>query len=192
MAAAERLFAQRGYAGTSIHALAKAARVSKASVFHHFRSKEALYLEVISAAAREFREQLDAMPRGNAVSREHIEAFVVRQLEHMLRRSRVTRLVLREVTEGGAHQSRRLTKGGLGVNFTLLVELLRGAQAAGMVHPNVDCTVAACLLTGANIFFFQALPLLTHLPAIGFKDDAGAYARQVTHQILNGILVRRK
>lgn len=74
----------------------------------------------------------------------------------------------------------------------MLVELLCRAQAAGIVHPNVDCTAAACLLTGANIFFFQARPLLTHLPAIDFKDDAGAYARQVTHQILNGILVRRK
>jgi len=40
--AAGRLFAQHGYAGTSMAEVAEAAGVSKATVFHHFPSKRAL------------------------------------------------------------------------------------------------------------------------------------------------------
>lgn len=41
------LFRQRGYSGVSIAGIAMAAEVSKATVLHHFGSKEALYAEIM-------------------------------------------------------------------------------------------------------------------------------------------------
>jgi TetR/AcrR family transcriptional regulator len=56
--AAQRLFARRGYAGTSMADIAAAAGVSKATVFHHYRSKRQLYEALIGEALLGFREQL--------------------------------------------------------------------------------------------------------------------------------------
>ena len=56
--AARRLFASRGYAGTSMAEIAAAAGVSKATVFHHYRSKRALYEALLGDAFAGFREQL--------------------------------------------------------------------------------------------------------------------------------------
>ncbi len=50
---AERLFAELGYDGTSLRALAADAAVNLAAVNYHFETKEALYAE---AFARRFRE----------------------------------------------------------------------------------------------------------------------------------------
>jgi AcrR family transcriptional regulator len=41
------LFAERGYAATSLRDIAEAAEISKAGVLHHFGSKEAIYSEVL-------------------------------------------------------------------------------------------------------------------------------------------------
>jgi len=56
--AARRLFGNQGYAGTSMAEIAAAAGVSKATVFHHYRSKRALYEALVGDALAGFREQL--------------------------------------------------------------------------------------------------------------------------------------
>ena len=45
--AAEKLFRKRGYAGTSVDQIAKAARLTKGSIYFHFDSKKDLFFEVI-------------------------------------------------------------------------------------------------------------------------------------------------
>src|SRR5215216_3708871 len=59
---AARLFAERGYRGTSLGDLAKALGMQKASLYHHISSKEDLLWEVASAGAAAFHEALDALP----------------------------------------------------------------------------------------------------------------------------------
>ncbi|HET8706129.1 MAG TPA: helix-turn-helix domain-containing protein, partial [Pseudomonadales bacterium] len=47
LAAAEELFAFRGYKAASLNEVAKLAGMSKANIFHHFGSKQELYLAVL-------------------------------------------------------------------------------------------------------------------------------------------------
>lgn len=48
--AATRLFAERGFDATSVEAVLDAAGVSRGSLYHHFKSKEALFEAVLDAA----------------------------------------------------------------------------------------------------------------------------------------------
>lgn len=45
--AAEKLFRRKGYEGTSVDQIARAARLTKGAVYFHFGSKEELFIEVI-------------------------------------------------------------------------------------------------------------------------------------------------
>jgi AcrR family transcriptional regulator len=53
VAAARSSFGSRGYAGTSVDAIATAARVTKGAVYHHFAGKEALFRAVHAEVERE-------------------------------------------------------------------------------------------------------------------------------------------
>jgi AcrR family transcriptional regulator len=59
---AARLFAQKGYHGTSIGDLAEAMGVQKGSLYAHIRSKQDLLYETMAEGARAFHGGLDAIP----------------------------------------------------------------------------------------------------------------------------------
>jgi AcrR family transcriptional regulator len=59
---AARLFAERGYHGTSIGDLAEALGIRKASIYSHIEGKEDLLSEIALAGARAFHLALDALP----------------------------------------------------------------------------------------------------------------------------------
>ncbi len=58
--AATRLFAERGYAAARAEDVARAAGIAKGSVFQHFGSKEALFLEAYKRAMASFSAYLSA------------------------------------------------------------------------------------------------------------------------------------
>ena len=53
LASARALFAERGFEGTSIDDIALAAGVAKGAVYHHYPSKEAVFVEVLDAVHRD-------------------------------------------------------------------------------------------------------------------------------------------
>ena len=59
---AARLFAERGYHGTSIGDLAQAMGVQKGSLYAHISSKQDLLYETMAEGARAFHAGLDAIP----------------------------------------------------------------------------------------------------------------------------------
>jgi TetR/AcrR family transcriptional regulator, cholesterol catabolism regulator len=62
--AAARLFADRGYHGTSLADLAEALGIQKASLYHHIEAKEELLWEIARAGAAAFGAALDGVPEG--------------------------------------------------------------------------------------------------------------------------------
>jgi AcrR family transcriptional regulator len=59
---AARLFAEKGYHGTSIGEIAEALGVQKGSLYAHIRSKQDLLYETMLEGARAFHAGLDAIP----------------------------------------------------------------------------------------------------------------------------------
>jgi AcrR family transcriptional regulator len=90
---AERLFAERGYDGTSIRAIVAKARVNQAAINYHFNGKDGLYREVLLGAFHGLTEHQLAragetreMPREQALA-----AFIQRQLRPLLARDEASR-----------------------------------------------------------------------------------------------------
>ena len=93
MKAAERLFAERGYEGTSIRAIVAKARVNQAAINYHFAGKDGLYREVLRAAFRALTErQLVHAAQENAMSREEaLGEFIRGQLRPLMARDELSR-----------------------------------------------------------------------------------------------------
>jgi AcrR family transcriptional regulator len=93
MKAAERLFAERGYDGTSIRLIVAKARVNQAAINYHFDGKDGLYREVLRVAFRGMTEdQLAHAQEMKSMSREEaLEAFIRRQLRPLMSRDESSR-----------------------------------------------------------------------------------------------------
>src|SRR3989304_2945717 len=62
LAAARHLFAERGFAGTSMREIAEAAGVSKAAIYHHFRDKRRLYRELLDEGINTLTAAMRRLP----------------------------------------------------------------------------------------------------------------------------------
>ena len=93
MRAAERLFAESGYDGTSIRAIVAKAKVNQAAINYHFDGKDGLYREVLRVAFRALTEhQLEHAEELKSMSREEaLSQFVRRQLQPLLGRDEYSR-----------------------------------------------------------------------------------------------------
>jgi AcrR family transcriptional regulator len=93
MKAAERLFAESGYDGTSIRAIVAKAKVNQAAINYHFDGKDGLYREVLRNAFRGLTEnQLSHADELKSMSpAEALSQFVRRQLQPLLGRDEYSR-----------------------------------------------------------------------------------------------------
>ena len=65
LGAALAVFGEHGYHSSSIDDIARAAGISKALIYEHFESKEALHLSLLESHARELFERLAASAGGD-------------------------------------------------------------------------------------------------------------------------------
>jgi AcrR family transcriptional regulator len=99
-----RLFAERGFEGTSIEEIAARAEVSKPVVYEHFGGKEGLYAVVVD---REVRQLLDSMR--NALTGGHprdlIEQAALTLLDYIENSSDGFRILVRDSPVGSSSGS---------------------------------------------------------------------------------------
>ncbi len=102
---AEALFAERGFAGTSMRDIAAAAGLTAASLYNHFAGKDALYGAVLQ---RGIRPLIDLMQQLSAAEQPEIEtdAVIRAVMDHLARRPHLPRLIHHEVVAGGTHIAR--------------------------------------------------------------------------------------
>ena len=186
--AAVQLYSKSGYDGVSIRSIAEAAGVSKANIYHHFRSKEALYLAIVKHSSTRLTALLEDLAAAGDFP-ERVQAFASRHLEHLFDNGTTVRLVLREAFAGDERRSRVLVEQVVGALFRQLTAIFEAGQSAGVVRDDLDPGLCATLLIGGDLFYFQAQGLLRQIPQAGFARQPEQYAQQMSDILLRGMLV---
>lgn len=98
LAAATQIFANRGYHGTSMSAITKAAGVNKALIFYYFESKEGLFDAVVTRVYTQQRDALMAIKlKADLEPRARIHALVDYYWDFLERHPEVLHLSLHEL-----------------------------------------------------------------------------------------------
>jgi AcrR family transcriptional regulator len=101
--AAEALFAERGYAGTTLRDVAALVGLRNPSLYNHFPNKESLYAAVLERGIRPLLEALaDFMAAGAARSGDS-GRLIERMMKLLRQRPDLPRLVQHETLAGGEH-----------------------------------------------------------------------------------------
>ncbi len=187
LAAAEALFAERGYNAVPVSAIATRAGVSKANVFHHFKTKDRLYLTVLRRACGTATQVWRERMAGDGAFGERIRHAARAHLLHLLEQEDVSRLILREVVENGPRRGPELAEQVFDEDFAGLVQVIREAQHHGELRREADPAVVASLLLGADVFFFLARSVLIHMKAATFAVDPERYSALLTDYLLTGL-----
>jgi AcrR family transcriptional regulator len=176
--AGAHVFLRRGYVNATMEEVARELSLTKAAVYHYFRSKEALMDAIIEASLETVEADLTEAFAGPGDPAEGLCRALERCIDRVLD-DEGTRVLLRNLDElstaaspEAARRCRRMR--------ALLVRQLEDGQAEGLFHP-VDPTVTVLSLMGAVSWVST------------WYDPAGprtrAQVREVlTAQLLTGVL----
>src|SRR5687768_6003806 len=102
-AAAAAEFAAKGYAGANVDRIARAAKLNKAMIYYHFKSKAALYRAILRDMFGAVRLRVGDVAASDASPEEKIRAYVAAIAIEAEARPHFPPIWLREIAEGAAH-----------------------------------------------------------------------------------------
>jgi len=153
LAAALQLFAERGFTATSLDDVARAAGVTKGTIYYYFRSKEALLMQLAEVGDREAIDELEALVRDN-------RGPVAEQLRLILREGfaeptddarRQLRVIYLALHSDAPRLFARAMQKTLLRGWAIIVKLIERGKATGEFRTDADAQVAARIFTSGVI-----------------------------------------
>jgi AcrR family transcriptional regulator len=170
VAAAAAEFAARGFAGASVDRIAAAAKVNKAMIYYHFRSKAALYREIL-------HEMFQAVGRGVRVAadssvspEEKVGLFVAAIAAEADARPHFPPIWFREVAEGGRHLDAAIIRDLATVLQSLQTIVDEGARSGRFRR--VNPLVVHAGIVAPMMMYFASARLRERLQRAGIKGAA--------------------
>ncbi|HUB27248.1 MAG TPA: helix-turn-helix domain-containing protein [Tepidisphaeraceae bacterium] len=190
--AVRRVFAEKGFDGTTTRELAEAAGVSEALLFKHFPNKEALYLAMQTSCCMDrdpgLMERIQAMRPSAKSLVQLIQYFVWHVIAEPPaddQEALQTRMMLRSLSEDGEFARTFLKGNPLEANMKLR-ECIRAAVAAGeAVDGKVRSDLAGWF--AQNLMAMLKIMLLPDEPVIDFGASRQKLAEQAVWFILRGM-----
>ena len=180
-----KLFAKKGYGGTSVREICDAADASSRMIHHYFGSKQGLYDALIDS----FKEgSLDvpiriitSPPTSAADFATRLELFISETLEAAIANRYVYEMVIAD----------RLALDEFRIYYERFHEFLRSAQSAGVLRETLDVEMLTGLVldrVGNQIYFAEELVQLASANVINDPAYRSRWVRANVDLILNGML----
>jgi TetR/AcrR family transcriptional regulator len=191
LAAAAAEFAARGFAGANVDRIARAARVNKAMMYYHFKSKAALYREILQEMFEAVGARVRAVAASDASPEDKIRQFVEAIAAEAAARPHFPPIWLREIAEGTAHVDEKTLRYAQGVVEVLGGMIQAGHRAGRFVRVNPLLVHAGIV---APLMFYMATGgLRRKLEAAGMHalreldaDRVVAHVQRMTLAVLEG------
>jgi AcrR family transcriptional regulator len=190
--AAEALFAEHGFDGTSVDAIASRAGYNKSLLFQYFGDKLGLYTQVLKRADRELGELMDrvitplledeTLASDADRFRDFLRSACGGFFDYMVERPQVMRLFNWEQAEGWQTFT-RIASQFEPEDLTRLEALFEKARNAGMLRSDLDIVVMILLIEQLCWSSPAALPLYQLLFA-GRDVSSAAVLTHIREQII--------
>lgn len=188
--AAVRLFSENGFDGVSMRGVALEAGVSKSNIYHHFDSKEALYLAIMQSSAASLSEMVEHLAEGKGDFDQRLREFAQAHLSHLFENAMTVRLVLRELFSGDPKWQSVMAEQVVGGIFERLISIFENGQKAGLLRQGVDPGLCAMLILGSDLFYFQSHEMKKHPPLNKFARPHEQFSEEMMDIILHGMLIQ--
>jgi TetR/AcrR family transcriptional regulator len=169
-AAAAAEFAARGYAGANMDRIARAARLNKAMIYYHFKSKQRLYRALLRRMFSLAAERLQAIAAAQGTPADKVDRAIAGIAAFIQEHTFFPAIMLREVAEGGAHLDRETLR-TLAAVPRAVAGIVQQGVASGDFRP-VDPVFAYFSMLAPIVFYLAGAPIrkeLSHLHVIDMR-----------------------
>ncbi len=190
LAAAERLFSERGFAGTSTRDIAASAGVTSAMVHYYFGNKAGLYRAILENAVATVRSFIAQAAESQAPAGERLTQFIEAESRYILSHARLVRILMREMLSGGTEIVKVFQKHPV-TNYSMLRQVMTDGVRRKELR-QIDVDLAPISLMGMMAIFHLFQPVVTAI--IGKSEyDEQFMKRIATHTaniFLGGVMKR--
>jgi AcrR family transcriptional regulator len=184
LAVALALFSERGYRGTSVRDITRAAGVTEAVLYHYFANKADLWAAVLATYAP-FGQVDRILEEAAATPLEEALGAVARELLRLLRERQ--QLVLTLLSEAPVEPDvARVLEQFLDEVESALAAFFARRQARGEIAADVDVAAAARVVQGALLVRLLTTALTPH----GDEAADNATVERLTHLLVGGLAPR--
>jgi AcrR family transcriptional regulator len=190
-AAAAAEFAARGFAGANVDRIARAAHVNKAMIYYHFRSKAALYQEILGEMFHAVGERIRAVAASDATPEQKLEQFVAAIADAAEARPHFPPIWFREIAEEGAHLGAATMQEVAGIVQGLIAILQEGIRTRRFRKVNPLLVHGG--IVGPLLLFLASAGLRRRLQHAGVpgaaqftRDEVVAHVQRVTLALVEG------
>jgi TetR/AcrR family transcriptional regulator len=159
MAAAEELFAARGFAGTSIRDIAQKAGVTGAMLHYYFGNKEKLYSALLEKAVARIRSLISETAASQKPVPEQLAQFIAADANYILSHANLTRIVLREMLAGGKEITKIFRQYRVN-NYAMLRAIMAEGERRNELR-QMDIALAPISLMGMLMVFQAFRPVIS-------------------------------
>lgn len=164
LAAAAVEFAARGFGGARVDRIARRARVNKAMLYYHFKSKQGLYRALLRRTFTLVASRMQAIAAAEAPPAEKIEKVIAGMAALIRDHEFLPAIMMREVAEGGAHLDRETLLALAAVPRTVGGIVQQGV-ASGAFR-DVNPLFAYLSMLAPIVFYLAAGPIRKELGAL--------------------------
>ena len=185
LAAATDEFALHGFAGASVDTIARRARVNKAMIYYHFKSKQRLYLEILRGIFSSIGDRTAEVAASSASAPEKIAEFARTMNREAEARPYLPPIMMREIAEGARRLDAETLRLMSRLFFNLRAILDQGAREGTLRRANPLLTYLSLI---SPVFFFRAsLPIRAAMGRHNLVEDVKTLDSEVflDHLIAN-------
>jgi TetR/AcrR family transcriptional regulator len=151
--AAERIFAEQGFAAATLEEVAARVELRRASLAYYFRDKDELYEACFARIVGDLTARIDAT-RAERDPIGRMEAIAHSWLDCLAERPEAARIVLRQVVDDVPTRG-RATQHALGSMLAALREAIDAGAGRGLFK-KIDARRYAVAIAGASLFWVSA------------------------------------
>ena len=170
LAAAALEFAERGFGGARVDRIATRAKVNKAMIYYHFKSKQRLYRALLRRMFSLAAERLQAIAAAHGTPADKVDRAIAGMAAFIQEHTFFPAIMLREVAEGGAHLDRE-TLQTLAAVPRAVAGIVQQGVASGDFRP-VDPVFAYFSMLAPIVFYLAGAPIrkeISHLHVIDMR-----------------------
>jgi len=163
---AEDEFAKHGFDGVSLNDIVKIVGINKATIYHHFKDKRALYQEIIKSKIdilhTNIEEIFDSETDSEKLLKKYIEAIVLTVQDN----PNIVPMALREFANFGANVDESLVP-HIEIGLSYLAKIIEGLELQEK-YKDMNPYALYCLINGTIDTFYVIQ--MSALPLGGDKD----------------------